>query len=69
MIVVHKKYDLIRNRIKLLRAFTFLKQNKHKSAVDMFYQVIEHADKSRRYDQLYQGIEWPGMGTDGTRAI
>jgi signal transduction histidine kinase len=41
-----KNGDIIRNRLKILKASSFLKQNKHKLAADMFYQVIGDAEKS-----------------------
>ena len=40
------KYDLIRNRFKILKASIYLRQNKHKLAVDMFYQAISDAEIS-----------------------
>lgn len=40
-----KKYSFIRNRFKILKASTYLKQSKHKLAADMFYQVIGDAEK------------------------
>jgi two-component system, NarL family, sensor kinase len=53
-------YALLRNRFKLLKASTYLKQNKHQAAVDMFYQVIADAEKSGDTFSLVRGLNGQG---------
>lgn len=55
-----KKYAFITNRFKLLKAATYLKQNKHKLAVDMFYQVIDDAGKWGDTISLIKGLNGQG---------
>jgi signal transduction histidine kinase/Tfp pilus assembly protein PilF len=53
-------YDRIRNRFKLLKASTYLKQSKHKLAADMFYQVIGEAEKSGDTISQIKGLNGQG---------
>jgi two-component system NarL family sensor kinase len=55
-----KKYNSICNRFKMLKASTYLKQNKHKLAADMFYQVIGDAEKSGDVISNIKGLNGQG---------
>jgi signal transduction histidine kinase len=55
-----KNRDLIYNRFKLLKGATYLKQNKHKLAADMFYQAINDAEKSGDTISHIKGLNGEG---------
>lgn len=55
-----RRESVLSNRLKLLKASTFLKQNKHKLAVDMFYQVINDAEKSGDTTSYIKGLNGQG---------
>jgi two-component system NarL family sensor kinase len=54
------KYDFIRNKFKILKASTYLRQNKHKLAVDMFYQAIGDAERSGDRISHIKGLNGQG---------
>lgn len=58
------KTEGLGNRLKLLKASTYLKQNKHKAAADMFYQVVSTTEKSSdtlSYVKGLNGLGWVQM--------
>lgn len=59
-IAKESEYHLIRNRLKILKASIYLRQNKHKLAVDMFYQAISDAERSGDRISHIKGLNGQG---------